>query len=190
MDIAYFPFLQKDSVIYLHYQNKISMQKKYTFIIILFLFMSNLNAQILKRQSLGINGLSSFIHTNTNYNYFIQQSIGQASVIRTYDVNGHRLRQGFLQPINPSVLNSRFDNKLDAVTFPNPFVNKIKIRFIDPINDILIVRLYDMYGRLILTRKYDFTQNLEVEVGGIATGVYNLRIDSGNKFMETKLIKK
>ncbi len=166
------------------------MQKKYIFIVLFFICVGNLKAQIKKRETLGINGLSSFIHTNSNYNYFIQQSIGQLSVINTYNVNEYRLRQGFLQPINPSVLNSRFDINLDAITFPNPFVNRVKVRFLDSINNDLIVRLFDMYGRLILIRKYNFTQNLEIEVGNIATGVYNLRIDSGNKFMETRLIKK
>jgi len=166
------------------------MQKKYIFIVLFFICAVSLNAQIKKRETLGINGLSVFIHTNTNHNYFIQHSIGQMSVINTYNVNGYRLRQGFLQPINPSILNSRFDINLDAITFPNPFRNRVNVNFLDPINNDLIVRIFDMYGRLILSKKYQFTQNLEIEIGEIATGVYNLRIDSGNKFMETKLIKK
>ncbi len=166
------------------------MQKRYIFIVLFFISVGSLNAQIKKRETLGINGLSIFIHTNTNHNYFIQQSIGQMSVINTFNVNGYRLRQGFLQPINPSILNSRFDMNLDAITFPNPFINRVKVKFLDPINNNLIVRLFDMYGRLILSKEYQFTQNLEIKIGEIATGVYNLRIDSGNKFMETKLIKK
>lgn len=166
------------------------MLKKCILVIIICLNVESLTAQTLKRQTISINGLSAFIHTDSNHNYFIQQSIGQMSAINTFDVNGFRLRQGFLQPISPSVLNSRFDLNLDATVFPSPFTNKINVSFIDPVNDVLIVRLFDMYGRLILSKEYQFTQNLEIKIKKIATGVYNLRIDSGNKFMETKLIKK
>lgn len=166
------------------------MQKKNIFIALLIICVGSLNAQVKKRETLGINGLSTFVHTNSNHNYFVQQSIGQMSVINTFDINGYRFRQGFLQPINPSILNSRFDINLEAITFPNPFVNLVKVKFLDPINNDLLVRVFDMYGRLILSKEYQFTQNLEIKIGEIATGVYNLRIDSGNKFMETKLIKK
>lgn len=166
------------------------MLKKCTLLIIICLNIESITAQIMKKQTIGINGLSAFIHTDSNQNYFIQQSIGQMSVINTFNVSGFRLRQGFLQPISPSILNSRFDLNLDATVFPSPFTNKIKVDFIDPINDVLIVRLFNMYGQLILSKEYDFTQSIEIIVGEVATGIYNLRIDSGNKFMETKLIKK
>ncbi len=166
------------------------MLKTNLLIIIICLNIGNITAQSKKKEALGINGLSAFIHTDRNHNYFIQQSIGQQSVINIFNAGSYRLRQGFLQPINPSILNSKFDNVLDAVIFPNPFENTIRINFSDPINNILIVRLYDMSGRLIITKEYQSNQNIEVIVGNIATGVYTLRIDTGNKFLESKLIKK
>lgn len=147
-------------------------------------------AQIKKKESLGINGLSAFVYSDNNTGYFIQQSIGQQSVINTFDRPDFSLRQGFLQPINPLLINHRFDTKLDAIVFPNPFTNQIQVKFIDPINRNLIVRIFDMSGRLILRREYQDTQNLNIVIGEIAAGIYNLRIDNGNKFLESKLIKR
>ncbi len=166
------------------------MCRFYILLFISLFFIHDSNSQIKKKESLGINGLSAFIYSDNNRGYFIHQYIGQQSVINTFDRTSHSLRQGFLQPINPLLINHRFDTNLEAIVYPNPFVDQIQIKFIDPINRVLVVRIFDMRGRMIINREYDSEQELTILIGEIATGVYTLRVDNGNKFLESKLIKR
>lgn len=154
------------------------------------LLVSELNAQIMKKETLGINGLSAFVYSDSNRGYFIQQSIGQQSVIKTFDRPDYSLRQGFLQPINPLLINHRFDNNLDAIVYPNPFEDAIKIKFFDPINRNILVRVFDISGRLVFKNEYPDDQDLDVIVNNLSSGIYLLRVDSENKFYESKLMKR
>ena len=44
--------------------------------------------QILKKETLALQGSSHFVYAN-NKSYFLQESIGQASVIRTFNTNNY-----------------------------------------------------------------------------------------------------
>ena len=76
------------------------------------------------KQTLGQHGSAQFIYAN-NKSYFLHQSIGQASVIKTYNSNQYQLRQGFLQPIKATLINSGFDTTIEVSTYPNPFQGTI-----------------------------------------------------------------
>ncbi len=163
---------------------------KYYFIICCFLMCFQfMNAQILKKETLTNQGSSHFVNAN-NKSYFIQESIGQASVIRTFNTSNYSLRQGFLQPISASQLNGGTTTNLDAVVYPNPFINQINISFNEPIIDVLKVFIYDVLGRIVYQNVYNASQTIQLTVNNISTGNYFLKVNMRSKLLYAKLIKR
>lgn len=165
------------------------MKYFYQFILLLFFSSVGLNAQVLKKETLGINGSSHFVYAN-NKSYFIQESIGQGSVIKTYTVGQYSLRQGFLQPIDGSTLTSSEDDVLNAAIYPNPFDNEINVLFDEVISDVLYVTIFDITGRLVFERVYNPTEQLLIVVQDFASGHYLLNIRMRSQFLNAKLIKR
>lgn len=146
------------------------------------------SAQVLKKQTLSSQGSSHIIYAN-NKSYFIQESIGQKSIINTYSANNYSLRQGFLQPVSASVFFNGSNSALKAVVFPNPFLKQVKIHFNDPIIDILDVTLFDTLGRVISKYKYNPVQYIVLDVDNLSSGNYFLKIQMRSKFLHSKIIK-
>ena len=165
------------------------MRKIFLISTIVCLFFQTGFAQIKKKETLSSQGSSHFIFAN-NKSYFIQESIGQASVTFTYDVDGYSLRQGFLQPISPSALNGNSDTDLDGYFYPNPFENEIHIRFNEAIFDVLQVMLFDVLGRTIYNKEFSPVQVLDLDFGSVNSGNYVLMVRMRSKTFLAKLIKR
>ena len=165
------------------------MTRIYQLFIPFFLLAGIVNGQVLKKQTLGINGSSHFVYANTT-SYFIQESIGQGSVIRTYESGQYSLRQGFLQPIDGSTLTSSQDDELNAAIYPNPFDNEINVLFDDVISDVLYVTIFDITGRLVFERTYSPTEALLIRVQDVSSGHYLLNIRMRSQTLTAKLIKR
>lgn len=150
----------------------------------------NGKSQYLMRSTLGNNGLSKTITTNTG-TYFIQQSIGQASVIGTYSKNNYTIRQGFLQPPSPVKVQSIniLENNLKANLYPNPFQQAVKVSFDAPVNNDMLVVIYNISGRIILSKKYSAAQLINVPLDNIPSGDYIMKITTKNKQLVAKIIK-
>lgn len=161
----------------------------FKYLVAFLLVYSTGHAQSLKKETLTNQGSSHIVYAN-NKSYFLQESIGQASVIRTYDTEAYSLRQGFLQPIDASVLNSDQSNSLDAIVFPNPFTQQINVQFNEPVFDVLNMRLSDLSGRTILTKDLEPSQSLIIPLYGLTNGIYLLTISMRQKEFMAKLIKK
>ncbi|WP_160289459.1 T9SS type A sorting domain-containing protein [Psychroserpens mesophilus] len=153
-----------------------------------FLLSAQCFTQSLKKETLTNQGSSHFVYAN-NKSFYIQESIGQTSVIRTFNAQNYSLRQGFLQPVHASFLNDNSDSNLDAVVFPNPFSQSITIIFNEPIFDELTVYVSDVMGRTVHSQIYHPTQNLTIQLSNVANGVYVLHVRMRQKIMITKIIK-
>lgn len=70
--------------------------------------------------------------------------------------------------------------------YPNPVTNG-KLNFIDPVNSMKQIEIYDMVGKKVLTQK---TLSTSIDVKGLKTGMYTLKIISDNKISSSKLIVK
>ncbi len=85
---------------------------------------------------------------------------------------------------------STSDFKFDAFAmYPNPSNNQVTIKF-NTTNDVAI-NLYDIHGRTVLNKTFtsqssSFNQNLNVSA--LATGIYVVKIESGNNTMFRKLV--
>lgn len=140
------------------------------------------------RSSLGSSGSSQTIVTSGG-NYNISQSIGQNSVIGTYQSNGYYIRQGYQQPLSGKRKIKEKDDSLSAEVFPNPFHRQITIHFNTTILKHIAVSIYDVQGKIIYNQTFPPTQKLELYLNDIANGTYFLKVNSELQFFNTKLIK-
>ncbi|MBR9914563.1 MAG: T9SS type A sorting domain-containing protein [Algicola sp.] len=146
-------------------------------------------AQTLKRQSLGIQGSTHIVYANAK-SYYIQESIGQRSVIRTYDTNNYSLRQGFLQPIDASLLSENLDDKLLGYFYPNPFVDHVNVQFQEPVFDVITVTVHDILGRLVYEKRFDPSQTIIIDFGDLSSGSYLFRLQMRTEIMMAKLVRR
>ena len=157
-------------------------------LIIALLSSSFLFGQSMMKQTLSINGSSEFVYAN-NKSYFIQQSIGQASVINTFDSNNYQLRQGFLQPIKAALVNNGFDTEIDVAIYPNPFQENINLDFQETLVDVITISLFHITGQLIHQETYDPIESLSLQYNNLASGAYILRGQMRAQSFTIKLIK-
>ncbi|MDP5082008.1 MAG: T9SS type A sorting domain-containing protein [Winogradskyella sp.] len=147
------------------------------------------NAQILKKQTLGVQGSSHFVYANTT-SYYLRQSIGQGSVINSFNTEDYSLRQGFLQPVDASVLTSDLDNELKAAIYPNPFTTEINVQFGEVISDVLQVTMFDVLGRLVYEKEFSPNELITIYLDQFSSGHYMLRIQMRSQLLTAKLIRK
>jgi hypothetical protein len=163
--------------------------KTYALLLIAFLAGAPLFGQSMMKQTLGQQGSSEFVYAN-NKSYFIQQSIGQASVIRAFRANNHELRQGFLQPIKAALINSGFDTEIEVVIYPNPFESTVNIQFEETMMDVITISLHHITGQLIYQNQFDPSENLSIQFDNLPVGAYVLRGQMRSQAFATKLIKR
>jgi hypothetical protein len=102
------------------------------------------------RSTISLGGHSGVVSLNGKQ-LIIQQSIGQTSVINSFQAKGVLLRQGFIQPLN-SKRSSRGNNELEGEVQPNPFSDYISISFSEVIsNDIFITIINIAYSFFLET---------------------------------------
>lgn len=164
------------------------MEQKSYFVLLLFLFCQIATGQILKKETLSSQGSSHFVYAN-NKSYYILESIGQGSVIQTFNASNYSLRQGFLQPVSASALTSSVDSNLEATIYPNPFTTQVTIQFNEPVLDELNVSLYDVLGRLIFEKTYQPNQQITITMNSVVSGQYLLYVKMRSQVLKAKLIK-
>lgn len=140
------------------------------------------------RSNLGSSGSSQTISTS-NGSYHLSHSIGQSSVIGTHYNNGYYLRQGYQQPDSNFNLVKDFDAELLAIVYPNPFSEGLFISFSETIRNDISIQVFDIEGRIIHTQEFLPAQKVELQLPNISSGTYFLKVVSGRKFFNTKLIK-
>ncbi len=109
---------------------------------------------------------------------FVQQSVGQASVIGSYRNTGTTVRQGFLQPLGGHAQQIK-DRTLQAIAFPDPFVSSFMLRFDALPEGPVTLELVDLTGRHIWSSSYAAALELFIQPPQLAAGSYLLRIRSG-----------
>jgi hypothetical protein len=141
------------------------------------------------RSTLGLSGSSKAIALNGG-NYIVLQSIGQLSIIGLNQGSNLSMLQGYIQPPLFYTSSSKFDsNTLQASIYPNPFSKTTTIYFSEEIADCLYVNLFDLYGRNLFSNRYSASQELNIDFSNLNSGLYLVKVQSGSKYLTTKLIK-
>lgn len=144
-------------------------------------------AQTLKRQTLSAAGNSNLVVVGQG-SFFLQQSVGQNSVINTYVESNHSLRQGFIQPL-PAIVLGGDPNELEVVVYPNPFVNGVVVN-LEPSNEERVeMQLFDISGRLILQNSYAANTQLQIPLYNLAEGSYLMTLKMGRQYATHQLLK-
>ena len=119
----------------------------------------------------------------------VQQSIGQSSVAGVFVSSTARISQGFLRGIR--VVSKEIKLPFEVIAFPNSFTDRISFRFTIEHQELTQVRIYDGLGKLVYEASYQPKNNeIQLNLPYLATGVYIAHLRSGNKFVQSRLIKK
>ena len=163
--------------------------KLFFFILLVLLSFQTVNSQaLIKLRSTVSNGGSSKIFISNDHQYYLQQSIGQSSVIGLSQDDNYLLRQGFIQPLKDSINPITFETLL-AIVFPNPFSEHLTVSITEEISDILYVTLYDLNGKIVYFNKYGAIKDLNLNLHSLAPAVYLIKVNTSTKCFYAKMIK-
>ncbi|MBO6880712.1 T9SS type A sorting domain-containing protein [Winogradskyella sp.] len=167
--------------------------KAFLSILVLFCFAQHLQAQSnsgyrIIISNLGSSGSAQTVETS-NGSYKISQSIGQSSVIGTHYNSGYYLRQGYQQPMHTIKRIRDLDIELCAKVYPNPFSQTLYITFSDVMRNDISIKIFNIEAREIHTQVFLPSQRLELQLQDFSSGTYLLKVTSGRKRFNTKLIK-
>lgn len=141
------------------------------------------------RSTMGSTGSSKTISTNDG-TYYVSQSIGQSSVIGTFSNKGYSIVQGYQQPLfSVRIIGFASGNNLKADIFPNPASHSLNILFKNEITSEIFIVLLDANGRAVLKENFQAANQVKLSLNHISTGIYFLKINSGNKYFTSKIIK-
>jgi len=142
------------------------------------------------RATLSSGGLSKTVSINGN-DCYMQQCIGQLSIIGFIHTNTISIRQGFIQPlIAGSSTSKKTDSScLQAIIYPNPFSKSITITFSNKITECIYVDIKDLFGRTLLSNRYGAIQELSIDFPDLKPGMYIIKVVAGEKQLTTRLIK-
>lgn len=148
----------------------------------------SLEAQSIKNQTFAAMGSTS--QSLQLKGLFVQQSIGQSSVTGVFSTSSSvRLSQGFLR--GGLALSKEIQPAFAVIAFPNAFVERIRFRFTTEHTEETQLQVLDMQGRLVYEASHKPIQKeIEVSLPFLASGVYLVQFRSGNKFVQTRIIKK
>jgi len=173
----------------------INMKQQILFLLLCSFIFHQLSAQNnsseqLVRATTGVAGSSEIISTN-NKTYVVQQSIGQASAIGTFNNVDYILRQGFIQPnVLAKIIDKDVPLNLEAIIYPNPFVESISISFTEKVTDKIEVVVFDVLGRTVFSKSYNAEQNLTIQFNNLSVADYIIKVVANNKQFVKNIIKK
>jgi hypothetical protein len=119
----------------------------------------------------------------------VQQSIGQSSVTGVFGNASARVSQGFLRGLR--VVSKEINLPFEVLAFPNSFSDRITFRFTIEHQEVTQVLIYDAQGKRVYEANH-LPKNKEIQLNlpYLAKGVYVAHLRSGNKFVQSRIIKK
>jgi hypothetical protein len=77
-----------------------------------------------------------------------------------------------------------------VIAFPNSFSERIRFRFAPEHSDQTLVLVFDEKGSLVYqTTQLPVANEVQLNLSFLASGVYIVHLRSGNKFVQTRIIK-
>lgn len=150
--------------------------------------VSGLFGQQIVRSTVGAAG-STAVVSQENQSLIVQQSVGQASVIGSFQNTQLALRQGFIQPPVSVAGIVETETDLQASLYPNPFTSNVNVVFEEELEGPLAIRIYDMGGRLVHTKELQAERQITLDLGFLSTAQYVLLIQSETKQFKANILK-
>jgi hypothetical protein len=173
------------------------MKQKLLFVSALFLVLMSQYSQAqtsssdyLVRATTAASGNSANVAVN-NKSYLVQQSIGQASVAGTFYDSDYILRQGFIQPnVLAKIRDVSIPLSLQAIVYPNPFIENITISFSEQITSEIEVVVFDLIGRQLFSKSYAASETINLQLKSLPAGGYIIRVMANRKQFIKNILKK
>ncbi|MDH5610380.1 MAG: T9SS type A sorting domain-containing protein [Cyclobacteriaceae bacterium] len=153
------------------------------FFVVLCLKVDYTQAQSIARQSINASGSSSYVD-----GFIFRQTIGQPYATRVSDEGKRTVRPGFQQPAYFKIQNIESSLEMDILVYPNPATSMLYLKSTSVIPDGMLT-ITDIQGNIIVSRKFDQDQTLQVPCNLWVNGIYFLKISNGNtKSFTSKII--
>ena len=125
---------------------------------------------------------------------YMSQVLGQSSIISgTALSEGVAFRQGFKQPFALMKVNKIYqeESRWSFEAFPNPFVDRLTIRFDRPTANAVLLQVYDIQGKVLWQGDYpEKIEEIKLEkFQDISAGKYILQIFQKGKPISQSIIK-
>lgn len=122
----------------------------------------------------------------------IQQSVGQSGIVGLSESSRNSVQQGYLNNyLVFSIDNTKneFEETLELTLFPNPFQDHVNILFSKTTDYPVLVRVFDVRGRLVFDNQYQPSKYIRVPLEHLQEAGYIIRVASGGIAFLDKLIK-
>ena len=143
-------------------------------------------SQEIPRNTISVVGNS----TATTNGYYVNQSVGQLSIIGFSEMFNKSIVQGYQQPTGLKTIDASIE-KETLQLYPIPVTNELNLLFSLSLEGKCTVELFDRLGRLVLNKELtinDFKTSISLE--SLASSTYIIKITNNtNVFYET-IIKK
>ncbi len=152
---------------------------------LLILFSLTFQGQVLHHQMISAQGASKELPDGI----IVSQTIGQNSSIGTSSFN-YVIQQGFQQSFWGMYVASNPTEKIQFITYPNPFIQTLNFEFSKVVTDEIQVNVFDINGRLIFsqTKKADHLL-LTIFLPVLSRGEYLVRLNTSTFSLFTKTLK-
>ncbi|WP_395065902.1 T9SS type A sorting domain-containing protein [Flavobacterium sp.] len=133
--------------------------------------------------------LNQFSGISTSSSYDVDVSLEIGGVFGPYGPVCSITSPSVLRQINPNIKDSTIE--FSAIAYPNPFAENFKLELNGLSNSEILIKVYDMFGKLVETINGDSDHVSNIELGASYTsGIYNVVVfqDENQKIM--RLIKK
>lgn len=167
---------------------KFNMNKKYYLwlFVVLFYWNNSIIAQELHHQMISSQGTT----TTTSTGLIVKQTIGQQSVSGTFQ-GEISVQQGFQQSYWRNYLTKSATVSTRITTYPNPFEQEINFQFSKPTNALVEVSLFDVLGRLVVSKSVHTANNkITLALPNLPNAEYLVRLSGEKIYYFTKIIKK
>lgn len=84
------------------------------------------------------------------------------------------------------------DGEPEMAVYPNPFANDLTLHFENFGDRVALVEVYDMLGRMLVSRKVACSQNdyeFVLPLGGLPDGAYNVRVSAEDVVINRQVVK-
>ena len=91
-----------------------------------------------------------------------------------------------------TVIESKAEDNLDMLVYPNPFNDELFVSIKDGSDDISSVELFDLTGKSLFYKDVNTSQGNRVKLSGaesLGAGIYFLQITVNNQVVKQKIIK-
>ncbi|MFT5145698.1 MAG: hypothetical protein ACI9H1_000409 [Polaribacter sp.] len=173
------------------------MKQKFLLLILSMLVSATFSQNIAAKKPMLLKSTITSVGSSTAYvngnKYTVQQSIGQSGIIGKVKTKNTIINQGFLSnALYYSINNSdeiNFEETLNVVISPNPFIDYIKIDFSSKTRHGIQLRIYDTNGKVFAYKKYKASESIIVPMKNFSIGNYIVHIVSGKNNYVKKILK-